>query len=41
MTAQADSIVQGAATFEDAHKIASKVSTSALLKTALYGEDAK
>jgi len=32
--------VEGAATFEDAHKIASRVSTSALLKTALYGEDA-
>lgn len=32
--------IEGAATFEDAHKIASKVSTSALLKTALYAEDA-
>jgi len=32
--------IEGAATFEDAHKIASRVSTSALLKTALYGEDA-
>ncbi|KAI0272378.1 arginine biosynthesis bifunctional protein ARG7 [Gloeopeniophorella convolvens] len=32
--------VDGAATFEDAHKVASKISTSALVKTALYGEDA-
>lgn len=32
---------QNAATHEDAHKIASRVSTSALVKTALYGEDAK
>ena len=27
--------------YEDAHKIASRISTSALVKTALYGEDAK
>ncbi|KAJ7449535.1 hypothetical protein FB451DRAFT_1343105 [Mycena latifolia] len=33
--------VKGAPTFEDAHSIASRVSTSALVKTALYGEDAK
>lgn len=32
---------QGAPTYEDAHKVASRVSTSALVKTALYGEDAK
>ena len=32
---------QGAATYEDAHRIASRISTSALVKTALYGEDAK
>ncbi|KIY53062.1 arginine biosynthesis protein ArgJ [Fistulina hepatica ATCC 64428] len=32
--------VKNAATYEDAHRIASKVSTSALVKTALYGEDA-
>jgi len=32
--------VKGAATYEDAHKIASRISTSALVKTALYGEDA-
>ncbi|KAL0579919.1 Arginine biosynthesis bifunctional protein ArgJ, mitochondrial [Marasmius crinis-equi] len=32
--------VKGAPTYEDAHKIASRVSTSALVKTALYGEDA-
>ncbi|KAH9933491.1 uncharacterized protein B0H18DRAFT_952016 [Fomitopsis serialis] len=32
--------VQGAATYEDAHRIASRISTSALVKTALYGEDA-
>ncbi|KAG8966804.1 hypothetical protein FRC03_011327 [Tulasnella sp. 419] len=32
--------VQGAPTFEDAHKIASTVSTSSLVKCALYGEDA-
>ncbi|KAJ7695189.1 arginine biosynthesis bifunctional protein ARG7 [Mycena rosella] len=32
--------VKGAPTFEDAHRIASRVSTSALVKTALYGEDA-
>ncbi|CCM00733.1 uncharacterized protein FIBRA_02773 [Fibroporia radiculosa] len=30
----------GAATYEDAHQIASRISTSALVKTALYGEDA-
>ncbi|THG97219.1 hypothetical protein EW026_g4744 [Hermanssonia centrifuga] len=33
--------VQGATNYEDAHKIASRISTSALVKTALYGEDAK
>lgn len=33
--------VRGALTYEDAHQVASKVSTSALVKTALYGEDAK
>jgi hypothetical protein len=33
--------MQGALSYEDAHKIASKISTSALVKTALYGEDAK
>jgi glutamate N-acetyltransferase/amino-acid N-acetyltransferase len=33
--------VRGAATYADAHKVASTVSTSALVKTALYGEDAK
>lgn len=32
--------VKGAPTYEDAHKVASRVSTSALVKTALYGEDA-
>ncbi|PSR76295.1 hypothetical protein PHLCEN_2v8527 [Hermanssonia centrifuga] len=32
--------VQGATNYEDAHKIASRISTSALVKTALYGEDA-
>ncbi|KAH9839958.1 uncharacterized protein C8Q71DRAFT_702505 [Rhodofomes roseus] len=32
--------VEGAATYEDAHRIASQISTSALVKTALYGEDA-
>ncbi|KAJ7432645.1 hypothetical protein B0H11DRAFT_2379280 [Mycena galericulata] len=32
--------VKGAPTYEDAHRIASRVSTSALVKTALYGEDA-
>ena len=32
---------QGARSYEDAHKIASRISTSALFKTALYGEDAK
>ncbi|KAI0045823.1 arginine biosynthesis protein ArgJ, partial [Auriscalpium vulgare] len=32
--------VDGAASYEDAHKVASKISTSALVKTALYGEDA-
>ncbi|KAF7294458.1 Arginine biosynthesis bifunctional protein ArgJ, mitochondrial [Mycena kentingensis (nom. inval.)] len=32
--------VQGAPTYEDAHRIASRISTSALVKTALYGEDA-
>ena len=33
--------VKNAPTYEDAHKIASKISTSALVKTALFGEDAK
>ncbi|KAH9967450.1 arginine biosynthesis ArgJ [Russula dissimulans] len=32
--------VEGARSYEDAHKIASRISTSALFKTALYGEDA-
>ncbi|EGN95330.1 hypothetical protein SERLA73DRAFT_125549 [Serpula lacrymans var. lacrymans S7.3] len=32
--------VQGASSFSDAHRVASKISTSALVKTALYGEDA-
>ncbi|KAJ7623367.1 hypothetical protein FB45DRAFT_102905 [Roridomyces roridus] len=32
--------VKGAPTYQDAHRIASRVSTSALVKTALYGEDA-
>ncbi|KAI0060661.1 arginine biosynthesis bifunctional protein ArgJ beta chain [Artomyces pyxidatus] len=32
--------VDGAASYADAHKVASKISTSALVKTALYGEDA-
>ncbi|KAJ8082189.1 glutamate N-acetyltransferase [Marasmius tenuissimus] len=32
--------VKGAPTYEDAHNIASRISTSALVKTALYGEDA-
>ncbi|KAL0955254.1 hypothetical protein HGRIS_004148 [Hohenbuehelia grisea] len=32
--------VQGAQSYSDAHRIASRVSTSALVKTALYGEDA-
>ncbi|KAF9011943.1 arginine biosynthesis protein ArgJ [Cyathus striatus] len=32
--------VKGAPTYKDAHAVASKVSTSALVKTALYGEDA-
>ncbi|KAI0031430.1 arginine biosynthesis bifunctional protein ARG7 [Vararia minispora EC-137] len=32
--------VQGALNYEDAHAIASRISTSALVKTALYGEDA-
>ena len=33
--------VEGAPTYEDAHAVASRISTSALVKTALYGEDAK
>jgi glutamate N-acetyltransferase/amino-acid N-acetyltransferase len=33
--------VQGASTYEEAHAVASRISTSALVKTALYGEDAK
>ncbi|KAJ8592263.1 arginine biosynthesis protein ArgJ [Rhizopogon salebrosus TDB-379] len=32
--------VEGAPTFTDAHRVASSISTSALVKTALYGEDA-
>ncbi|KAK7461020.1 Arginine biosynthesis bifunctional protein ArgJ, mitochondrial [Stygiomarasmius scandens] len=32
--------VKGAPTYQDAHRIASRISTSALVKTALYGEDA-
>ncbi|ESK88658.1 ornithine acetyltransferase [Moniliophthora roreri MCA 2997] len=32
--------VKGAPKYQDAHKIASRISTSALVKTALYGEDA-
>ncbi|PPQ74128.1 hypothetical protein CVT24_012840 [Panaeolus cyanescens] len=32
--------VKGAPTYRDAHAIASRISTSALVKTALYGEDA-
>ncbi|KZT64489.1 putative glutamate N-acetyltransferase precursor [Daedalea quercina L-15889] len=32
--------VDGAATYEDARRIASQISTSALVKTALYGQDA-
>ncbi|KZT07496.1 arginine biosynthesis bifunctional protein ArgJ beta chain [Laetiporus sulphureus 93-53] len=32
--------VEGAATYADAHLIASRISTSALVKTALYGQDA-
>ncbi|KAK7062906.1 Arginine biosynthesis bifunctional protein ArgJ, mitochondrial [Paramarasmius palmivorus] len=32
--------VKGAPTYQDAHKVASRISTSALVKTALYGEDA-
>jgi hypothetical protein len=35
------SVLQGAPTYADAHKVASRISTSALVKTALYGEDAK
>lgn len=34
-------MMQNAPTFEDAHHVASTVSTSALVKTALYGQDAK
>lgn len=33
--------VEGAKTYEDAHKVASRISTSSLVKTALFGEDAK
>ena len=33
--------VSGAPSYEHAHAVASKISTSALVKTALYGEDAK
>ncbi|GJE90300.1 bifunctional ornithine acetyltransferase/N-acetylglutamate synthase [Phanerochaete sordida] len=32
--------VEGAKSYADAHKIASRISTSALVKTALFGEDA-
>lgn len=32
--------VKGAPSYKDAHSIASRISTSALVKTALYGEDA-
>ncbi|KAF8645913.1 hypothetical protein AX16_007487 [Volvariella volvacea WC 439] len=32
--------VKNAPTYRDAHRIASRISTSALVKTALYGEDA-
>ncbi|KAH7885662.1 arginine biosynthesis bifunctional protein ARG7 [Phlebopus sp. FC_14] len=32
--------VENAATYADAHRLASTISTSALVKTALYGEDA-
>ncbi|KZV74473.1 arginine biosynthesis protein ArgJ [Peniophora sp. CONT] len=32
--------VEGGATYEDAHAVASRVATSPLVKTALYGEDA-
>ncbi|TFK51914.1 arginine biosynthesis ArgJ [Heliocybe sulcata] len=32
--------VEGAPTYSDAHKVASRISTSALVKTALYGQDA-
>ncbi|KAI0761850.1 arginine biosynthesis bifunctional protein ArgJ beta chain [Trametes elegans] len=32
--------VNGAATYADAHRVASRISTSALVKTALFGEDA-
>ena len=35
------SFLQGAVSYTDAHKVASRISTSALVKTALYGEDAK
>jgi len=32
--------VENAPSFDDAHKVASRISTSALVKTALFGEDA-
>ncbi|KAJ2933533.1 hypothetical protein H1R20_g3546, partial [Candolleomyces eurysporus] len=32
--------VKGAPSYKDAHSVASRISTSALVKTALYGEDA-
>ncbi|KAI0731049.1 arginine biosynthesis bifunctional protein ARG7 [Earliella scabrosa] len=32
--------VEGAPTYQDAHAVASRISTSALVKTALFGEDA-
>ncbi|KAG9087392.1 hypothetical protein FRC06_002569, partial [Ceratobasidium sp. 370] len=37
----ATKFVTGAPTYADAHRVASTISTSALVKTALYGEDAK
>ena len=33
--------VEGAPTYRDAQAVASRISTSALVKTALFGEDAK
>ena len=36
----ADVLYQGAPTYEAAHSIASSISTSSLVKTALHGEDA-
>jgi N-acetylglutamate synthase/N-acetylornithine aminotransferase len=34
-------MLQGAATYTDARTVAVRISTSALVKTALFGEDAK